>query len=106
MHASAADTLTHLVYVVTHASKLAYVSWGVGVVMAALLFRPFFQDFSGFGECIRYWFQPDLWSLFRGEWLEDQWAQLKLFLWVAISAVAGVAAYFKLPTLLPVFFPA
>lgn len=47
-----------------------------------------FGDWDGFWECIRFWLIPDLWSLFRGEWLEDQWAQMKLGFFVVLCAGA------------------
>ena len=100
------SALTHCVDLVSNASPLAYTAWGAGALMAALLFRPFFGDLSGFGECIRYWLRPDIFSFFRGEWDEDRWAELKLFVWVALSAITGFAAYYKLPKLFPSAFPA
>jgi len=42
----------------------------------------FFDDFDGFFECIKFWFTPDWISLFRGEYFDDRWAEMKLF-WFA-----------------------
>jgi hypothetical protein len=47
----------------------------------------FFGDFSGFFECIRFWLTPDWVSLFRGEYWEDNWAELKLFVFIALCAL-------------------
>ena len=65
--------------------------WLILVSINAPLFvwlgRWFFDGWAGFAECIRYWFTPDIWSMFRGEWSEDFFAELKLgaffFLWGA-----------------------
>jgi hypothetical protein len=47
-----------------------------------------FKDSGDFWECIKFWLTPDIISLFRGEWMEDQWAQMKLFFWVVLCAGA------------------
>lgn len=66
----------------------------LSVVVAALvlmvLFRPIFGSKEGFYECLKYWLKPDIISWFRGEHLEDAWAELKLFLWIG---TAGLSAY-------------
>ena len=51
----------------------------------------FFKDWADFWECVKYWLTPDIVSLFRGEWTEDRWAQLKLGFWIflCIAAVYG-----------------
>jgi len=37
-----------------------------------------FSDWGEFWECVRFWLTPDVISLFRGEWGEDWWAEMKL----------------------------
>jgi len=71
-------------------------SIAVGILVAWLLFGTFFGDFAGFLECARYWFTPDIISLFRGEWSEDWWASAKLSLYMALCAGSGISAYFAL----------
>ena len=66
---------------------------GVGVVAALVLFRVFFSDLDNFFECLRFYFQPDWLSAFRGEWVEDKWSTMKLFVWVCLSAAAGILFY-------------
>lgn len=61
-----------------------------GLATAFLLFKPFFNDCEKFGECIRYWLTPDIVSMIRGEWAEDQWASMKLFLYVGLSIGSGI----------------
>jgi hypothetical protein len=80
---------------------LLWISIGATVLMAAALFRLFFKDFSDFVECLRYYFQPNFISWFRGEWKEDWWASLKLGVWMTLSIVMGVATMYKLPHFLP-----
>jgi hypothetical protein len=71
-------------------------SIAVALLVAWLLFRVFFDDFADFVESIGYWFTPDIISLFRGEWAEDQWASMKLFLYGALCIGSGFATSFGL----------
>ena len=60
----------------------------------------FFGSWGDFWECVRFWITPDIISLFRGEYFEDQWAQLKLFIFLIVNAATVyaehmlIAAYF------------
>jgi hypothetical protein len=65
----------------------------VGIGTMVFLFKPFFGCSGGFLECLRYYFTPDVISLFRGQWGEDWWAETKLFVWVACGGVMGLAVY-------------
>ena len=67
----------------------------VGVLIAVGLFRLFFKDATDFLECVRYYFQPDILSVFRGEWLEDWWGSTKLGVWLAVSVGMGFVAHYK-----------
>ena len=104
MLAAVPQPITDFMNAVTHASRLTYASVAVGVFMAAFLFKLFFKDFSGFRECVRYWFRPDIFSLFRGEWNEDRWSELKLFVWAALSTGCGILSYYQLPDWFPSMF--
>jgi hypothetical protein len=73
----------------------------VGVLMAALLYRLFFKDFADFVECLRFYFQPDIISAFRGELVEDWWGSTKLAVWLIVSIGMGAATYFKVGQWLP-----
>jgi len=42
-----------------------------------------------FIDCIKFWFTPDIVSMFRGQYWEDNWAELKLLLWLALSIAVG-----------------
>ncbi len=57
--------------------------WLVGWVL--------FKDWENFWDCLKFWLTPDIISLFRGEWIEDQWAQVKLSLWLVLCAGAVLA---------------
>jgi hypothetical protein len=67
---------------------------GIGVL--ALLFKPIFGSLDEFLRCIKFWFTPDMISMFRGEWGEDWWAEMKLGFWVAAGGICGVATFFGL----------
>ncbi len=64
-----------------------------GVVTLALLFKPFFGDKDHFFECVRFWFTPDLFSLFRGEYHQDWWAEMKLGAWLFLGGIVGFLVY-------------
>ena len=77
---------------------------GLGLFVAFCFFKPFFGDWSEFWECIRYWFTPDVISMFRGKWDEDRWATMKLFIWAGLSVGVMILAYYQLPDKLPHIF--
>jgi hypothetical protein len=35
----------------------------VGAAALVVLFKPFFGDFSGFWECVKFWIKPEIFSL-------------------------------------------
>lgn len=65
----------------------------VALIVAAVTWKPFFGDLENFSECVTYWFTPDAWSFFNGDYGEDFWAELKLSLWVMLSCGAGYGMY-------------
>ena len=71
-----------------------------GIGMAILLFKTFFDDLDGFLDCLRFWFTPDIVSMFRGEWHEDQWSELKLVVYLGLSIGVGFFANYSLHKLL------
>ena len=68
----------------------------VGAAVLVLLFKPFFGDFSGFMECVKFWIRPEIFSLFRGEYFEDIWSEMKLGIWLLIGGAAGYGSYLLL----------
>ncbi len=83
---------------------LIYASIGVGLLIAAIIFKIIFDDTDDFIECIKYWGQGDFISLLRGEREEYRWDTLKLLVWIAISAAGGICAYYQLPKWFPKLF--
>jgi len=64
-----------------------------GMVTLVLSFKLFFRDLSAFGDALRFWFTPDVISMFRGEWGEDFFAELKLGLWLFLGGLVGTGVY-------------
>jgi len=99
----------HLFQVVTSASKLTYASVGIGLFIAVLYFKLFFQDSDGFAEDAentaemlstpRWMF----WSR-RSSYIDCQWSEIKIITWLGISVGCGVLAYYQLPAWLPQVF--
>src|SRR3954471_13815591 len=80
---------------------LIAISIAAGVIMAALLFRLFFQGLSDFIECLRFYFQPNIISLFRGELVDGFWGSLRLGVWVVLSLIVTVGTYVKVGQFFP-----
>lgn len=70
---------------------VAVLSWPVYTSVAKAFFGENYEDLA---EAIRYLFQWDLVSLFKGEYWEDQWATLKfnIFLGLCLGWVAAISA--------------
>ncbi|MDP7640606.1 MAG: hypothetical protein QGG73_13000 [Candidatus Hydrogenedentes bacterium] len=75
----------------------------VGLVVLNLLAfyymrRLFFRSCSDFGEAVRYWFTPDMWSWFDGDLAHDMWAEFKLGLYAtSCAALAGAESLLFMP---------
>lgn len=65
----------------------------IGVVVAALLFNPFFPNDGDFKQAIYYYFKPDLLSAMSGEYHKDRMAEMKIGLWLILSGLAGFATF-------------
>ena len=74
-------------------------SIGMGLLLAVVLFRTFFEGLDDFLECIRYYLTPDILSAFRGELHEDWWAEWKLFIYFGVCAAGGFLTYYWLQKL-------
>lgn len=83
---------------------LVLAAGGLGLSVAFFFFKPFFDDWSGFWVCVKFWFTPNLISMFRGQWEEDWWATTKLFVWFGLSVGAAILAFYQLPDLFPHLF--
>ena len=64
-------------------------SIGVAILVGWLSFGFFFEDRSDFWECVRLYFTPEIISLFRGEWGDANWADLKLFVYFGLTLGCG-----------------
>jgi len=42
----------------------------------------FFKDWDDFKEAVVFWFTPDIISVFRGEFIDDMWGEMKLGFWI------------------------
>ncbi len=64
---------------------------GLGVLR--LTFKFYFDDLDDLMDCIKFWFTPDIISAIRGDLEHDWWAELKLFVWLALGGFAGYAVH-------------
>lgn len=64
--------------------------------VAKLLWKPFFGDMETFQDCIRFWLTPDFFSMMRGEYGQDWFAEMRLGLWIGLSVAAGAAIFIVL----------
>lgn len=53
----------------------------VHIPISIALGKLFWNDLEDFLTSVRYWFTPDIISLFRGEWDRDWFEQMKIMLW-------------------------
>ncbi|MBT3378248.1 MAG: hypothetical protein HN742_38350 [Lentisphaerae bacterium] len=53
-----------------------------------------FSDWAGFMDAIKFWLTPDSWSFWRGEAMDDWFAEMKLFFWIAGSVAAVFGEYY------------
>jgi len=54
-----------------------FIIWG-DIKLFKLYYHAIFSDEDDFNESIKYSFTPDLFSLFKGEYRKDYWAECKL----------------------------
>lgn len=57
------------------------------------IFNSIFNDMDDFKKSLRYSLTPDLISLFKGEYLKDQFGELKFGLFIIVCIVATVIEY-------------
>ncbi len=53
----------------------------------------FYKSKEDFFEAIRFWFTPDIISLFRGELLDDFWEGIKLGFFLTVCSAVVYAQY-------------
>jgi hypothetical protein len=64
----------------------------IGLFVAWLLFRTFFDDLEDFIECAVFLFTPRFFSA----WGTREWGSAKIYLYVAICAGCGYGTYWDL----------
>ena len=62
-----------------------------------------FEDQEEFQEAIRYLFTPEVFSLFKGEYMKDRWAEFKLGLIVILYGLLMVVEYGIISAVLTIF---
>ena len=75
----------------------------MGVILAIIvsgaigymLYKLLFDDLHEFVHCVKFWFTPDIISLFRGQFYDDMWAEMKLILWLVVTIGCGCGIYAK-----------
>ncbi len=65
----------------------------VDIFLFILLGKVFFGGLSGFVECLRFWFQPDWISWFRGEGFEDMAGEFKLFVYFVLCVAIVIGEF-------------
>ncbi len=65
----------------------------VNVPLYLLLGKAFFEDWRGFLDAVYYWFKPDWMSWMEGEYAEDFFAEMKLFVFFLLCVGAVASEY-------------
>ena len=65
----------------------------VFVLVAWMMYRILFDSWEEFKESVHYWLKPDLVSLIEGDYENDWWAEMKLFVWLLPSVGMGYGVY-------------
>lgn len=60
-----------------------------GVITSLIMYKIMFSDRDDFIECVKFWFTPDIVSMFRGDYWNDHWAELKLLIWLGASVAVA-----------------
>lgn len=63
---------------------------------AAMLYYLLFKDFDDFVESVKYCFTPNIISAFKGKWLEDAWAEIKILIFLGVSLLVGILTYINI----------
>lgn len=74
----------------------------ISIPLYWLLYRFLFEDVDELADAIKFWITPEIFSAFRGEYLDDIWAELKLGILVFGSVGVVVFEYVGLASYLAV----
>lgn len=72
---------------------LIFLLLAVDYIPFKAIFRLFFPTSEDFNESVRYYFTPDVISLFRGEYWQDRAAQFRLGLFILVCGSIFAAEY-------------
>lgn len=64
-----------------------------GSAVGYMLYKLLFDTWDEFIHCVKFCFTPDIISLFRGQYYEDMWAELKLIFWLVVTVGCGFGIY-------------
>lgn len=67
------------------------------------VFGMMFSSMEDFNESLRYVFTPDIFSLFRGEYMKDYFGELKVSFFVGICALIVFLEYLFVQFIIGVF---
>lgn len=65
----------------------------VNIPLYWCLYRALFTDVDELADAIKFWITPEIFSAFRGEYVDDIWAELKLFLLVGGCIALVIVEY-------------
>ena len=65
----------------------------VALLYAIFVLKAFFDDWSDFFYSLRLSLTPDLINLFRGEYQDGQWADLKMWVYLFTTGGCGFGTY-------------
>ena len=57
------------------------------------MYRVLFGSKEELVECLKFWFTPDVVSMFRGQFWDDHWAEFKLFIWLGSASAIAYGVY-------------
>ena len=86
-------------------TKLTCAAIGFGLIIGFFMYQILFKDLSGLKEDVENAeAQPVLDKNY--DYVENQWSNNKIMIWLLVSVGSGVLAYYRLPELLPHWFHA
>lgn len=70
-------------------SFLVLMNWPLYRWLVSLVFG----SVEGLGEALKFWVVPDFFSVLKHQYLEDQWAELKLSAWFLLCVLSVITEY-------------
>jgi hypothetical protein len=75
----------------------------INIPLYVFLFKKFFADWEEFKEALLFYIKPDLFSLIRGQFVQDIQAELKLVLFFVVCATVLVGEMLLMEKILSFF---